>query len=398
MAKKRVLFVDDEPNILDGLRRMLRSMRKEFELCFADGGANALAMLNENGFDIIVSDMRMPGMDGAQFLAEVKKISPQSIRIMLTGQADEESVLRTVGVVHQFLAKPCDPVKLKEILLRSSALHQTLDDGHVKDIITTIDTLPPIPQIYMELQEKMADPGAELKEIADIIAKDVAMTAKILQLVNSAFFGIFQKVESPLRAVSLLGLDTIKALVLGLQVFSNKSQNANRELIDEVGRHSMAVGAYAKKIAYAETGDETIASQALFSGILHDIGKLILLSTMAEEYEEVLTISSDQKVTLYESEKKLFNTTHCEMGAYLAGLWGFQIEVIEALGFHHNLQNYPAESFTPALAVHIANVFEHEFQNENGDGSSYSQLDMDYINGRGYTSKLQDWRELCKTE
>lgn len=397
MAKKRVLFVDDEPNILDGLRRMLRSMRKEFELCFADGGTNALTILNDKGFDIIVSDMRMPGMDGAQLLAEVKKVSPQSIRIMLTGQADEESVLRTVGVVHQFLAKPCDPVKLKEILRRSSALHQTLEDGHLKDIITTIDTLPSIPQIYMELQEKMADPEAELKEIADIIAKDVAMTAKILQLVNSAFFGIFQKVESPLRAVSLLGLDTIKALVLGLHVFSNKSQNTNRALIDEIGRHSMAVGAYAKKIAHAETGDENIESQAFFAGILHDIGKLILISTMAKEYDEVLATSTDHKLTIYETEKQIFNTTHCEMGAYLVGLWGFQIEVIEALGFHHQLQNYPAESFTPALAVHVANVFEHELHAENANGSA-PQLDMDYINSRGYTSKLHNWKELCQTE
>ena len=107
-------------------------MRKEFELSFADGGAKALEEANKKSFDIIVSDMRMPGMDGAEFLTKVKETSPQTIRIMLTGQADDESVMRTIGIVHQFLAKPCDPDKLKEILIRAGALHSVLDDGKLK--------------------------------------------------------------------------------------------------------------------------------------------------------------------------------------------------------------------------------------------------------------------------
>jgi len=369
MTKKRVLFVDDEPNILDGLRRMLRSMRKEFELCFADGGAAALQMIDEKGFDIVVSDMRMPGMDGAQFLAEVKKISPQSIRIMLTGQADDESVLRTVGVVHQFLAKPCDPVKLKEILQRSSALHQILGDGYLKEIISTIDTLPSIPKIYQELQEKITDPAVELTEISEIISKDVAMTAKILQLVNSAFFGLFQKVDTPLRAVSLLGLDTIKSLVLSVQIFSDKSLEAQAGFIDELWQHSIAVGTFAQKITYSEMGDKDSASDAFFAGILHDIGKIILISKIPKKYDETLAIAKSEALTIYDAEKRVFNATHCEMGAYLAGLWGFQTEVIEAIGFHHHLEKYPPLNFTPALAVHIANVFENRHHgNVSRDG------------------------------
>ena len=141
MDKRRILFVDDEPNILDGLRRMLRSMRKEFELCFAENAKEALEMMEKEEFDVVVSDMRMPGMDGAELLTEIQKRYPHSIRIMLTGQADEESTLRTIGVVHQFLAKPCDPEKLKNILLRASALHRLMIDGKLKDIVSSIDTV-----------------------------------------------------------------------------------------------------------------------------------------------------------------------------------------------------------------------------------------------------------------
>ena len=220
MDKRRILFVDDEPNILDGLRRMLRSMRKEFDLYFAESGKEALELMNQNEFDVVVSDMRMPGMDGAELMTEIQKRYPHSIRIMLTGQADEESTLRTIGVVHQFLAKPCDPEKLKNILLRASALHRLMIDGKLKDIVSSIDTLPSLPSVYVKLQKKIREPEASLDDIGEIISQDIAMTAKILQLVNSAFFGLYQKVESPARAVKLLGLDTIKALVLVSQIFS----------------------------------------------------------------------------------------------------------------------------------------------------------------------------------
>ena len=207
MDKRSILFVDDEPNILDGLRRMLRSMRKEFELCFAENAMEALEMMEINEFDVVVSDMRMPGMDGAEFLTEIQKRYPHSIRIMLTGQADEASTLRTIGVVHQFLAKPCDPEKLKNILLRASALHRLMIDGKLKDIVSSIDTLPSLPSVYAKLQEKIREPEVSLDDVGEIISQDIAMTAKILQLVNSAFFGLYQTVESPARAVKLLGLD-----------------------------------------------------------------------------------------------------------------------------------------------------------------------------------------------
>lgn len=162
MDKRRILFVDDEPNILDGLRRMLRSMRKEYELCFAENASDALKMMEQEEFDVAVSDMRMPGMDGADLLAVVQEKHSHSIRIMLTGQADEESTLRTIGIVHQFLVKPCDPEKLKVILFRASALHRLMIDGKLKDIISSIDTLPSLPSVYAKLQKKLREPEASL--------------------------------------------------------------------------------------------------------------------------------------------------------------------------------------------------------------------------------------------
>ncbi len=394
MDKRSILFVDDEPNILDGLRRMLRSMRKEFELCFAQNALEALEMMEKGEFDVVVSDMRMPGMDGADLLTEIQKRYPHSIRIMLTGQADEESTLRTIGVVHQFLAKPCDPEKLKNILLRASALHRLMIDGKLKDIVSSIDTLPSLPNVYAKLQEKIREPEVSLDDIGEIISQDIAMTAKILQLVNSAFFGLYQTVESPARAVKLLGLDTVKALVLVTQIFSESKVETDYFSVQNLLAHSMTVGTLSKKIAESETDEKEIINNSYIAGLLHDVGKLILVSKMEAYYTDAVLLARKEHIPLRQAEKRIFQATHCDMGAYLIGLWGFPSDIVEAIGFHHQLGEYPADTFSPALAVHIANVMYYKFHNDETIGS-VPEFNEEYLHKIGMGDKLQKWQDLC---
>ena len=394
MDKRSILFVDDEPNILDGLRRMLRSMRKDFELCFAENAKEALEMMENGEFDVVVSDMRMPGMDGAELLTEIQRRHPHSIRIMLTGQADEESTLRTIGVVHQFLAKPCDPEKLKNILLRASALHRLMIDGKLKDIVSSIDTLPSLPSVYAKLQEKIREPEVSLDDIGEIISQDIAMTAKILQLVNSAFFGLYQTVESPARAVKLLGLDTVKALVLVTQIFSESKVETDYFSVQNLLAHSMTVGVLSKKIAETETDEKESINNSYIAGLLHDIGKLILVSKMEEYYTDAVLLARQEHIPLRLAEKKIFQATHCDMGAFLIGLWGFPSDIVEAIGFHHQLGEYPADTFSPALAVHIANVMYYKFHQDETIGS-VPEFNEEYLHKIGMGDKLQKWQDLC---
>ena len=394
MEKRRVLFVDDEANILDGLRRMLRSFRKEFEICFAESGAKALALLNGNPFDVVVSDMRMPGMDGAELLFEVQKKYPHSIRIMLTGQADDESTLRTVGVAHQFLAKPCEPERLINILKRASALHRLLIDGKLKDLVSSIETLPSLPTVYAKLQKRIREPEASIDDIAEIIGQDIAMTAKILQLVNSPFFGLYQKVESTDRAVTFLGLDTIKALVLGMQIFSEIKIAGSLFPVEFLWSHSMTVGALAKMIAESEAAEKGIVDDSFIAGVLHDIGKLILVSRLEQNYSEAVLLARKEKIPLRLAEKKVFNATHCDMGAYLMGLWGFNGDIVEAIGFHHQLGLYPSDTFSPALAVHIANVMYYRYHQDDAIGAM-PEFNEEYLLTIGLGERLQKWQDLC---
>ncbi|MDR3631817.1 MAG: response regulator [Desulfocapsaceae bacterium] len=394
MDQRRILFVDDEPNILDGLRRMLRTMRKDFELCFAENARDALRMMEQNEFDVVVSDMRMPGMDGAQLLAEIQEKHPHCIRIMLTGQADDESTLRTIGVVHQFLAKPCDPERLKAILLRASALHRLMIDGKIKDIISSINTLPSLPSLYMKLQKKIREPEASLDDIGEIISKDIAMTAKILQLVNSAFFGLYQKVESPARAVKLLGLDTIKALVLVSQIFSEIKISKDLFSVQTLWLHSLTVGTMAKLIAQCEGEEKDIVNNCFIAGILHDIGKLILVSRLESVYSDAILLARREQMSLRQAEIRVFKATHCDMGAYLIGLWGFPSDIVEAIGFHHQLGEYPADTFSPALAVHIANVLYYRFHQEEIIGA-LPEFNEEYIEKIGLGEKVKKWQDIC---
>ncbi len=394
MPKKNILFVDDETNILAGLKRMLRSMRQEFNLEFAESGKEALAIMKTTRFHVVVSDMRMPGMDGAELLTKIQESYPYSIRIMLTGHAQEESILRTVGVVHQFLAKPCEPEYLKAVLLKASALHDRISHPAMKKIVSKLGTLPSLPQVYAKLQDAIKDPDVSVAEVAAIVEQDMGMSVKVLQLVNSAFFGLFQKVKSPARAVNLLGLETVKNLSLGVGAFSEVKASSQIFSVKRLWTHSMTVGALAKKIALNESDDKELIDNCFITGLLHDIGKLVLLAKMADKYEEAILLAREKNIPLRMAEKEIFETTHEDIGAYLMGLWGMPGPVVEAIGFHHHLTSYPENEISPAIAVHAANVFYYENLPNEIVGAPH-ELDINYLQPLGFNDKIELWRKIC---
>jgi len=396
MTKKNILFVDDEPNILSGLKRMLRSMRKSMNFHFAEDGQAALEVMASERIDVVVSDMRMPGMDGATLLTTIQEQYPHAVRIMLTGQADDTSIMRTVGVVHQFLAKPADPELLKQVIERAASLQDLMNDERLKNLVSSIDSLPSLPETYARLQEIINDPESGLGEVAKVIEQDLAMSAKVLQLVNSAFFGLYQHIESPSRAVNLLGLDTIKALVLGLGVFSAFQTPPSKIFnIKTLWSHSMSVAAFAKKIALQESEDKNLIDNTFIAALLHDVGKLIFFSRMPEKYEQAITLSQENEIALTEAEQQIFKSCHCDLGAYLIGLWGLPGPVVEAIAFHHRLDDYPDISFGPALIVHVADAIFYQLNPDSSQGK-VPQLNTQALEQTGMTDKLESWTELCR--
>ena len=393
--KRRILFVDDEPMVLNGLQRTLRKMRRDWDMTFVGSGREALDVLGKKPMDVIVSDLRMPEMDGGRLLADVKKQHPQVVRIILSGQLDQEMTLKSVQLAHQSLSKPCDAEVLKHTLAKLFALRDFLSDDSIKSIISQIESLPSMPSIYTEIVSEMQSDDPAIKKVGEIISKDISMTAKILQMVNSAFFGLFQKIKSPEQAVMMLGMETIKALVLSVKIFSEFNQNNFSWFnIDELFDHSLAVSVYAKTIIKNENPDQGLINNSMMAGLLHDLGKLILATNFEKSYRQVLAEAQGTGKNPLDLEYDAFGTSHAEIGAYLMGLWRLENSIIEAIAFHHLPARSMSQNIGLLAAVHVGDALDYEARTYSPENTQL-QCDTEYLDKLEITGRIPQWRQAC---
>jgi HD-like signal output (HDOD) protein len=348
----RVVFVDDDSNILQGMRRTMHCMRSEWNMEFLPSGAAALESLAKSPADVIVSDMRMPGMDGWQLLTEVKKLHPGTVRFVLSGHADPAAIMRSVGVAHQYLAKPCDGVTLKLAIAQSEMLKSILGNESLAQLVGDVDTLPSCPRAFQEITKHLQQPNATVADVARIIGRDPGMTANLMKLVNSAFFGTRQSITTVDRAVTYLGLDTLGALVLGHSLFySNDSGNHEAGALHGLWLHSLQTATAARTIAVHEKLPRAQAEAAFLAGMMHDVGKLVFATRSIPTKSEG-TISNHAMIALVEER-------HAAMGAYLLGLWAFPSPLIEAVAQHHTPTQQTTSGLDLTVLVHVANRLSH---------------------------------------
>lgn len=387
----RVLFVDDEPSILSGLRRMLRPYRNDWDMSFTEGGEQALGLMEQNPFDVVVSDMRMPGMDGVELLSKVKQEHPDTIRIALSGHAEMEMLLESVQVTHQFLSKPSDGEHIRNVISQALALRKMLDNPKLRACISSVDMLPSLPSLYSRVTAVAASPDGTLKEIGEIIGEDISMTAKILQIVNSAFFGLAREISSAEEATTILGLDVIRSLILSAKVFSRYEQSDCAADLELLNLHCQRVGILAKTIAKQEGLAPKACDFALMAGMLHDIGKLILATSFPEQYREAY---KNQEKLDSQLECEAFGVSHAEIGAYLLGVWSLPNPVVEAVAYHHIPNKAIEHRFSSLTAVHIADALI--YQKESKDHPELSGiLNMDYISRFADEEKMESWQHAC---
>jgi putative nucleotidyltransferase with HDIG domain len=384
---RRILFVDDERRILEGLQRMLRPCRKEWKMAFAASGSEALEILEAGPFDVIVSDMRMPNMDGARLLELVRQRHPGMIRIMLSGQCEMEAAMRAVPVAHQFLSKPCDPERLRSVIENCFECASMVADFATRCVIAGIGELPALPRSYPALVSALDDRKASLERVSAIVERDVAVAAKVLQLVNSAFFGLTREVTTIPQAVAYLGFDVLEQLVIAVELF--RSFPCERQVVgfsvEEFHRHSRCVAAIAAFLPVAAQH----SAAASVAALLHDIGKLVLAVRLPEPFERALQASIREHRPLYSIEEEMTGTTHAEIGAYLLGLWGLPPAVVAAVSRHHRPIREPVNNIDLRLAVHIADLLASEAE-QRLQGPS-----IEYENGIDF--ELRDWSEMLPT-
>lgn len=390
---RRILFVDDEPLILDSLRSLLRPQRHQWDMTFVTSGELALAELEASPFDVIVTDMRMPKMDGATLLRLVQERHPGVVRIVLSGYSEMEVALRSVPFAHQFLSKPCEADTLQEILERTSNLQVLLADPAILRAVGEITSLPSPPETYFALSEALSHPRTTLKEVAAIIERDVAMCARVLQIVNSAFFGLAHRVSSALEGVQYLGINTLKTLVLSVEVFSACDERSPlKASCEQLQADALLTASLARRIA----PHSKMAEDAFTAALLHDIGLLIMLRRLPERMEAAIAVARESGKPLHVAEKELFGVTHAEIGAYLVGLWGLPYPIVEAIAHHHEPGRVPRDPMDLLDVVFLAQFLAGECHPLTGDSQPIAACDLARLEALGIADRLDQWRSLAR--
>lgn len=397
-GKKRILFVDDEPRILDGLRDLLRRHRRKWNMAFVGSGAEALDALAQEPFDVIVTDMRMPNMDGATLLTHVQERHPGVVRIVLSGHAELETSLRAVPVAHQYLSKPCEPKQLENVIERACSLQALVDEDALRVLVGRVDRLPPRPKVYTRLVGLLAREDVTREQVAELLEQDMAISAKLLQLVNSAFFRLSRQISTVDDAVGYLGFNMIKTLVLAAEVFKQPASMPRVEGIslESLQEHCLLAGRIAARVVPAPE----LRDDALMAGLLHDVGLLVLVTELPNMTREHVVAACGSGRPLHVEEQEARGVTHAEVGGYLLGLWGLPYPIIEAVTHHHEPQRVPQERFDLVAAVHVADILAQEvgFRPAAEPAVGSPAIAKGYLEALGVADRLERWREVAAKE
>ncbi len=331
-------------------------------------------------------------MDGAELLACVQERYPSTIRIVLSGYAKTESITRAATVAHRILAKPCTADDLALVVERSCALHELTEHAEQLRVTAAATTLPSCPGLYMEITRVLAEPATSPDQIAAVIERDTAMTAKLLQLANSAFFGIGRSVSRVRDAVVFLGSDTIKALTLSAEAFAKLAPAGLQGFSIEEFQHHATLSA---RIAAAILPAGAAQQDATTAALLHDIGQLVSIADDRQRWQGLVEEARRRELPLYLVEQELDGITHAATGAYLLSLWGLPDGVVEAVAHHHDPGVVPGATLDAVAAVHIADALAHEVRQSPGERTAPVLLDLAFVDRIGVSSRLDQWRELA---
>ena len=372
---KQILFVDDEQHVLEGLKRLLYPLRRQYGMVFVSSGQEALDLLRAGGFDVLVTDLRMPGMTGVDLLSAVIGSRLQVVRMVLSGTADHDLTLRSALMAHQYLKKPCDGRALRYRIERALSHRYLPDNESLRQSIAGLTALPIMKETLEQLAGVLCSSGASEIEVGRIVAGDPALAAKVLQLVNSCLFCTGCQITDPGAAVARLGVESIRTLALGLASSPESDGGACQRLSHETLRaHSIKVAAVARGIAMSMQLDEAAARCAFGAALLHDIGKVVLAVTRPADYDAAIEMTIERGISAEAAEREVFGATHAEAGAFLLWLWGLPDDLIDAVALHHQSL---AQTPSPCTAVQVAEAVVDRRDNVRQDLTCLGPLAAD---------------------
>lgn len=387
VEKTKVLFVDDEPRILTGFRRSFHHKKDQWEIFFASSGEEALQLLEKEKCKVIVTDMRMPQIDGATLLQTVQNLYPDMIRVILSGQTELEMLMRNISVAHQFLIKPCSPEYLEEIIDRSCTLQDNLHSEELKKLIGKLDKLPSLPKTYQALYIALSDPNVTFEEIASIFEKDIAISAKLIQFANSAYFCLPYKTNNIIQAISLIGMDMIRNLTFLIGAFGSfgRKDKVAIQWLEQLRSHSILSANIAKNLFE----DKHQSNDAYLAGMLHKIGSLLIITHFPKEYEIILKESQNSGKEMHVVEKDILGVSHAQVGAYLLDIWGIPYSVVEAVANYIEPFKVNHNELNILSATYIADQLALDIHTD--------KIDLQYLERLDVLKQLPQWREMAQS-
>jgi len=397
-AARRILFVDDDELILRSMERVLRRPAAEsgWELCFATNGEAALEEMTRSPVEVLLADANMAKMSGATLLRKVQERDPAVVRILLSGHTGLDILRTALPYAHQFLPKPCDGQLLKSTLDSACGLRNLLARPEMRQLVGASNELPSAPRTFIELSNALSNPSASARAVSEIIERDIGISARVLQLVSSAFYGLPRAVTSIGGAVAYLGVEVIKAIVLSVEVsrMFPLTQSIPDFSVDALQQHGMRASQFAKRILGHEPGGDVL----LVAGLLQDTGQLVLASRAAQRFGIALSTAALRKQPLQEVETDLFGASHAEIGAYLLGLWGLPQRVVGAVANHLEPQRTGNRVFDAAAALYVANllVVDPDVPALEEVPPHTVALDLAFLRLVGVAHQLDEWRRLAR--
>lgn len=375
----RILFVNNDPTLLAGLKGALRKYRQQWQMAFVRG-PDAVTVLQHERVDVVVAELDVEGPLGGTLLEMIAEEYPATIRVVLSASADVRDVMRAVPHAHQYVSMPVDPAELIQRIERSEALHALLDEDRIR-ALGGLNRLPTHHRIVDQLRDALQDADVRIEAVGEIIQQDPAMSAKILQLVNSAFFLRTRRVTNIRDAVSYLGLNIIEGLVLQIGLVSS-FEHLNGISLQRFQMHGLQVANVARRIA-----PRAIADVCFTTGLVHDVGKLVLSLAYGARFNTIAAASEKGIAKTWRLERTEFGIAHPEAGAYVLGVWGLPTQVVEGVAWHHDPCAVERTGMDVVAAVHLADAIVH---GQHASKELVSQLDL--------KTQLKKWRRRFDLE
>jgi HD-like signal output (HDOD) protein/CheY-like chemotaxis protein len=359
---KRILLVDDEKSILKALERLF--FDSDYELFTANSGEEGLQILTEYPVDIVVSDMRMPGMDGHQFLKKVKMLYPSTTRLILSGYADEKEILNSLidGSSNLYLFKPWNGEDLITKIAQIFAARQIFKHQAVLDLANGLENLSLVTGIYNSVC-RLIDQDADAGAVARVIETDPAVTAAVLRIVNSAFYNV--KTGSVAQAITYLGLPVVKSIVLSCSLLKSVTIKVPPFNIARLTNHAIMTNLFMTKI-YSGLLQKQVPDALATAGLLHNLGLAMCLHYFPDIYKRLVEERLKQpNKSITEFEKEIMGVTHSELGGYLLNWWGLPYPIVECALFYHDPVHSAVMDKVAVSVTHIANYYAWKVVNPN---------------------------------